>query len=317
MLRTVMLAAALAAALGLTARLGPAAAQESRDPIRIAVHDWTGQQLTARLVGGILERSGYRTRYVVTDYLAGLDAMVAGRVDVVTEQWDTTARPAMRRAEATGKVERLGALGPTAVEDWWYPLYMKERCPGLPDWRALRNCGAAFATPDTAPKGRYLGLPGLWGGFDAERIEALGLPFVVVDAANEAAMFADLQDAYARKAPIMVWVYRPHWVPQRFAGEWVQFPKYEPGCYTDPKWGLNPDRAYDCGKPSGEIWKYGSLDLARKWPRAHRIVQRFRIDGDELEGLIAAVDLERRLLPEVAADWLARHEADWRRWGEP
>ena len=312
MLRTVMLAVALAAAA-----LGGAGAQESRDPIRIAVHDWTGQQLTARLAAGILERNGYRTRLVVTDYLEGLAAMAAGRVDVVTEQWDTTAQPAMRAGEATGKVERLGALGPTATEDWWYPLYMKERCPGLPDWRALRGCAAAFATPDTAPKGRYLGLPGLWGGFDAERIEALDLPFVVVDAANEAAMFADLQDAYARKAPLMVWVYRPHWIPTRFEGEWVQFPKYEPGCYTDPKWGINPDKAYDCGKPSGQMWKYGSLDLARKWPKAHRIMTRFQIDGAELEGLIAQVDLDRRPLPEVAAGWIARHEAEWRAWAAP
>ena len=120
-----------------------AAAQESPDPIRIAVHDWTGQRLTSRIAGGVLEQAGYRVRYVVTDYLAGLDEMVAGHVDLVTEQWATTAQDAMDRAEATGKVERLGALGPIAVEDWWYPLYMKERCPGLPDWHALLKCGEA------------------------------------------------------------------------------------------------------------------------------------------------------------------------------
>ncbi|BBK42759.1 ABC transporter [Allostella vacuolata] len=312
-----MLKSALLAMAVTVAAAGAAPAQESRDPIRIAVHDWTGQQLTARLAGGILERNGYRVRYVVTDYLAGLDAMAAGRVDVVTEQWDTTAQPAMRRGEATGKVERLGALGPRAIEDWWYPLYMKERCPGLPDWRALLKCGPAFATADTAPKGRYLGIPGVWGGFDAERIDALGLPFVVVDATNEAAMYADLQDAYARKAPLMVWVYSPHWINAKFEGEWVKFPEYEPACYADPKWGINPDKAYDCGKPSGEIWKYAGVDVARKWPKAHRILTRLRIDGPELERMSAAVDVERRPLPEVAAEWLAAHESEWRAWSAP
>ena len=312
-----MLKSALLAMAVTIAAAGAASAQESRDPIRIAVHDWTGQQLTARLAGGILERNGYRVRYVVTDYLAGLDAVAAGRVDVVTEQWDTTAQPAMRRGEATGKVERLGALGPRAVEDWWYPLYMKERCPGLPDWRALLKCGPAFATDDTAPKGRYLGIPGVWGGFDAERIEALGLPFVVVDATNEAAMYADLQDAYARKAPLMVWVYSPHWINAKFEGEWVRFPEYEPACYTDPKWGINPDKAYDCGKPSGEIWKYAAVDLARKWPKAYRILSRLRVDGPELERMSAMVDVERRALPEVAAEWLAAHESEWRAWAAP
>ncbi|BBK32096.1 ABC transporter [Allostella humosa] len=307
----------LAAVLAVTVESTEAAAQESRDPIRIAVHDWTGQQLTARLAGGILERSGYRVRYVVTDYMAGLDSMAAGRIDLVTEQWETTAQPAMRRGEATGKVERLGPLGPIAIEDWWYPLYMKERCPGLPDWRALLKCGQAFATPDTAPLGRYLGLPALWEGNDAERIEALGLPFVVVDAANEEAMYADLKDAYERKAPLMVWVYSPHWVNARFQGEWVQFPKYEPACYSDPKWGVNPDKAYDCGKPSGNIWKYAAIDMARKWPKAHRIMTRFRIDGPELERLVALVDIEKRPLLEVAGEWLAAHEAEWKAWEAP
>ncbi|MCC7276539.1 MAG: ABC transporter substrate-binding protein [Alphaproteobacteria bacterium] len=294
-----------------------AAAVESREPIRIAVHDWTGQQITARLAGGILERMGYTVRYVVTDYLKGLEAVIAGRVTLETEQWDTTAHEAIARAEATGKVERLGALGPRAVEDWWYPLYMKERCPGLPDWRALLQCGEAFATPDTAPKGRYLGLPGVWGGNDQERIEALGLPFVMVDALNEEAMFADLRDAYARKAPLMVWVYSPHWIGARFAGEWVQFPKYEPACYTDPKWGINPDKAYDCGKPSGQIWKFAATDMAKKWPAAHRMMKQFRIAASELEGLVAEVDLERQPVPAVAARWIAEHEAQWKPWTVP
>ena len=83
-LTALLVAAALAGTVMLGTAMGEARAQESRDPIRIAVHDWTGQQLTARLAALIMERSGYRVRYVVTDYLAGLDAIAAGRVDLVT-----------------------------------------------------------------------------------------------------------------------------------------------------------------------------------------------------------------------------------------
>ena len=54
----------------------------------------------------------------------------------------------MKASDATGKTERLGALGPKAKEEWWYPIYMKEKCPGLPNWEALKDpkCAEAFST---------------------------------------------------------------------------------------------------------------------------------------------------------------------------
>jgi ABC-type proline/glycine betaine transport system substrate-binding protein len=77
------------------------------------------------------------------------------------------------------------------------PAYMKEACPGLPDWEALLepDCAEAFATPETAPDGRYLGGPVTWGGFDEERVEALDLPFQVIHAGTDAALFAELESA--------------------------------------------------------------------------------------------------------------------------
>ena len=37
-------------------------------------------------------------------------------------------------------------------EEWWYPDYVEEQCPGLPDWKALEKCAAIFATAETKPK---------------------------------------------------------------------------------------------------------------------------------------------------------------------
>ena len=76
-----------------------------------------------------------------------------------------------------------------AKEEWWYPAYMKEVCPGLPNWEALKDekCAEMFSTAETAPKGRYLGGPVTWGGFDEERIDALGLNFEVIHAGTDAA----------------------------------------------------------------------------------------------------------------------------------
>ncbi len=311
-------AAALAAGLlvsGGWTTTADAAAPESKDPIKIALFDWTSVNVNAKILGGILEKLGYNVEYTTADYLSSLaTGLQTGDITVALEYWDTTAGEAMVAADASGKTENLGKLGPKAKEEWWYPIYMKEQCPGLPDWQALKACAAAFSTPETAPKGRYLGGPVTWGGFDEERVQALGLDFEVVHAGTDGAMWAELESAYQRKAPILLWIYSPHWAPQKYEGEWVEFPDHDPVCYTDPKWGINPDLAYDCGKPHGEIWKYGWAGMKDKWPVAHNVAKNIMFEAPELNGLVGQVDLDGKSIDDVAGAWIAENEARWQAW---
>ena len=145
------------------------------------------------------------------------------------EIWETTGREAMDAAIATGKVVNLGETGMQAKEEWWYPIYMKETVPGPAGLEGAEGPPAPrpSRTAETAPKGRYLGGPVTWGGFDEERVEALDLPFEVIHAGTDAALFAELESAYQRKAPILLWIYAPHWAPAKYEGEWVEFPAYD------------------------------------------------------------------------------------------
>src|SRR5215510_8785059 len=184
MLKRESKAAALAAAVCGFLAAAPseralAGAPESQDPIKIALFDWTSAVVNANILGGIYKRLGYNVEYVTADYLSSLTTgLTNGDITVIMEEWDTTAQEAMRAADATGKTENLGMLGPKAKEEWWYPIYMKEKCPGLPNWEALKDpkCVEAFSTPETAPKGRYLAGSATWGGSDEERMKALRLP---------------------------------------------------------------------------------------------------------------------------------------------
>jgi glycine betaine/proline transport system substrate-binding protein len=308
-------AVATTVAMGLGAGLMtmPALAQvpESTDPIKIAMFDWTSVNINATILAQILKAQGYNVEMVTSDYLSSLQTgLQTGDLTIALEYWDTTAGEAMAAADASGKTERLGALGPKAKEEWWYPLYMKEKCPGLPNWEALKDpaCAEAFSTPETAPKGRYVGGPVTWEGFDDERVEALGLPFEVIHAGTDAAMFAELESAYQRKAPVMLWVYSPHWAPAKYEGEWVEFPEHSKACYEDPSVGVNPDMAYDCGKPFGEIWKYAWGGMKDKWPIAHKIATNYSITADELNALSGQVDLDGKPIEEVAAAWIAANQ---------
>ncbi|MEQ8266503.1 MAG: ABC transporter substrate-binding protein [Parvibaculum sp.] len=294
---------------------GSAAAEpESKDPIKLTLHDWSGQLITTNIMAEVLKKAGYNVELVQADYLAQFTGLKTGDVHVAMEMWETTGRDAMDEATATGLVENFGETGMVAVEEWWYPAYMKEKCPGLPDWNALNECAELFSTPETAPKGRYLGAPVTWGGFDDERVEALGLNYEVVHAGTDAALFAELQSAYDRQAPILLWVYAPHWAQTKFEGEWIEFPKYTAECYSDPAWGSNPDLAYDCGKPRGPIWKVGWSGVKDKWPGAYKAIKAFNISNDEMAKMIAAVDLEGQELDAVVANWIDENEDRWSTW---
>lgn len=306
---------ALAVAGALAFAGGPASAEpESKDPIKLTLNDWTGQLLTTKLLGAVLEKAGYNVEYVQADYLAQFAGLETGDLHVASEIWATTGQEAMDKSLATGNTENLGETGMLAIEEWWYPAYMKEKCPGLPDWNALAKCAEAFSTPETAPKGRYLAGPVTWGGFDEERVEALGLDFEVVHAGTDAALFAELESAYQRQAPVLLWVYTPHWAPAKYQGEWVEFPKYEPECYTDAAWGGNKNATHDCGKPRGPIWIVGWAGLKDKWPGAYKAIKAFDISNDEMSQMIVAVDLEGKKLDDVVADWIAKNEGRWKPW---
>ena len=294
----------------------PAAAQESTDPIKITLNDWTGQFITTNVMAEVLKKAGYSVELVQADYLSQFAGLETGDLTLAMEIWATTGKDAMDAATATGKVENLGEVGMQAKEEWWFPEYMKERCPGLPNWEALKEpaCVEAFSIPETAPKGRYLSGPATWGGYDEERVAALGLDFEVVHAGTDAALFAELQSAYDRQAPVMLWVYAPHWAPAKFKGEWIEFPPYEPACYSDPKWGSNPDAAYDCGKPFGPIWKVAWSGMKDKWPGAHKAAKAMTLTNEEMNAMITAVDIDGKSVEAVVADWMAKNEARWQEW---
>jgi glycine betaine/proline transport system substrate-binding protein len=309
---TILVAGAVAATVGLS---GIARADvESTDPIKLTIHDWTGQYVTTHIMGRVLQEMGYNIEYVQADYIAQFAGLEAGDLHVAMEMWETTGKDALTASLATGNTVDLGETGMFAKEEWWYPAYVKEQCPGLPDWKALNDCAQVFATPETAPKGRYLAGPVTWGGYDEERVEALGLNYEVVHAGTDAAMFAELESAVQRKAPILLWIYAPHWAPAKYEGEWIEFPTYDDACYADPAWGGNPDLAYDCGKPFGWIKKVGWKGGEEKWPGAYKAIRNFQIDNDVMGQLITRIDLGGETLEDVVEDWIKSNESTWRAW---
>ena len=94
---SLMRAAVVASALALSL---PAQAQESSDPIKLTLHDWTGQLITTQLMGSVLKEAGYNVEYVQADYLAQFAGLESGDLHIAMEIWETTGREALDEAVA-------------------------------------------------------------------------------------------------------------------------------------------------------------------------------------------------------------------------
>ena len=127
--------------------------------IKLAINEWTGQHLSTRVAGAILERAGYTVEYVTAGYGPQFIALGEGDLHATLEIWTSNAPGQFNEAEAAGKVVDIGGLGLDAREGVLYPVHMKEICPGLPDWEALNACADKFASVETLPKGRLLDYP--------------------------------------------------------------------------------------------------------------------------------------------------------------
>ena len=305
----------LLAALILLPPSAALAQAESSDPIRIIVNNWTSQNVLANVTGLLLEKQGYSVEYVPSDTQLQYQAMADGDLHFQVEVWEGSQATAFEAALATGGVTDFGTHEAVTREDWWYPSYVKEVCPGLPDWEALNACAEVFATVDTGGMGRFVGPPADWGKHYSERIAALGMDFQEVSVGQAATLWAELQAAYDRQEPIVLFNWTPNFIEAKFEGEFVRFPEYQPACLEDPAWGLNPDEVYDCGAPAdGYLKKAGWSGPSEEWPGAAAFLENINFTNPQIAAAAAMVDVEGLTVEDAAQRWVDENEAVWSAW---
>jgi glycine betaine/proline transport system substrate-binding protein len=306
-----------AALIGLSMAGGVASADipESSDPIKLVLNNWTSQVVLAHVTANILEEMGYNTELVPSDNQLQFAAMANGDLHMQVEVWEGTHLTNFLNNVHTGNLLDAGTHLAITREEWWYPLYMEERCPGLPDWEALNACASEFATPETAPKGRYVGGPIDWGKYHNERVESLGMDFVVFNVGQASTLWAELDAAYRRQEPVILFNWTPNWVEAVYEGRFVDFPDYAPECWSDPSWGSNPDMLYDCGAPkTGWLKKAAWSGTQTKWPGAWRLLTLVNFSNPMIAQAAALVDVENMSPEDAAAKWMEDNEDVWRGW---
>ncbi|MGI9301460.1 MAG: ABC transporter substrate-binding protein [Gammaproteobacteria bacterium] len=301
--------AAIAACMVSTSAL--AAVPESTDPIQVIDNNWSSQKVLARVAKQLLEQMGYKAELVTLDTQSQFAAMGTGDAHIQMEVWEGTMHASFTKEVEAGRMTDGGAHAATTREEWWYPEYVEEVCPGLPDYKALNDCAEKLSTPETAPNARYLAGPAEWHPEDAERVEALGLNVTVVNAGSADALFGELKSAAKRKEPIILFNWAPNWVGAAYPGKFIEFPRRDPEnkCVSDPGWGINKDMTNDCGAAVGGYLKKGLwAGFAKKYPCANDLMTNINFTEAMINAAAALVDVDGLDHDAAAAKWIEQNK---------
>lgn len=286
---------------------------KSTEPIRIVTNDWTSQIVLSHISGEIFSYMGYSVEYSSLSTAKQWGALARGFDHVQVEVWEGTMADMFGRMVLEKKIIDAGSHSASTREEWWYPDYVEEQCPGLPDWRALKRCAQKFSTAETGGLGRYVAGP--WEKPEAAKIRALNLGFQPIAVKKADDLWQELAKAEKNNLPIVLFNWTPNWVEDRYQGKFIEFPTYSPECETDPKWGVNPEYLYDCGNPSaGWLKKAAWSGMAKRWPCALETLKNIDFDNSTIARLSAQVDVDKLTHQQAAQQWLSENTSVWLEW---
>lgn len=271
--------------------------------------------MLSKVVGNVFESMGYSVGYIPSSTADQWGALAYGAAHVQVEVWQGTMSDDFERIVKTGSVVDAGTHSATTREEWWYPDYVAERCPGLPNWQALKQCSDIFARPGSNGRGIYFAGP--WEKPDEARIRALRLDFDVVLLPKGDDLWIELKKAADKKIPIVLFNWSPNWVESRYKGAFIEFPDYHSDCETEPEWGINPNFLYDCGNPKGGWLKKAAwAGMKKQWPCAYRTLMNVNFDNAQIAQAAALIDVDNMSVETAADTWMQENTSVWQSWIE-
>jgi glycine betaine/proline transport system substrate-binding protein len=286
------------------------AAKDSSKPIVIPTHNWSSQVVMAYVIGGIFESLGDNVEYKPADSQAVYEAIRLGDITISHEVWQSTFGKSFYKAMEKGGLIDAGTHAATTLEEMGVPQYVIDDnlCPGLPNWEALKNCKAVFATADSQGKGRWLEGPQSWhGDLMPVRVKALGLgdDYVVKFAGGADAIWAELASAKKEGRGIITF----NWTPNFTDAEgfvFIEFPEYTDGCRkADGGDG-------SCGSPKGWLKKAANYKFPKTHPAAYTAFTRISFTTTQVGEMAALVDVDKLSHQDAAKKWLADNEDVWK-----
>ncbi|MCP4875578.1 MAG: ABC transporter substrate-binding protein [Gammaproteobacteria bacterium] len=290
--------------LGATVLLGTGSIQAAdmgakNEPIKLAMHEWTGQHITTLISGHVLEKMGYEVEFVTAGYLGAGTAIADGNLTASLEVWDNNLGEFFPKLLSAGKLEDLGDVGLDGKEGWIYPAHMSKKCPGLPAWDAFKSCAKKFASAETYPKGRFLEYPADWGDRSTQLIKAEKLDYTPIPAGSEGAMVAELKASVETETPLVMMFWAPHWILANVDVGWVDIPH---------------EQLANSSMLKPRTFKVVWPGTKGKWPAAYEALKSIKITNAIQEPLMDLVDNQGKDAKTVTKAWVDQNEAVWKPW---
>jgi glycine betaine/proline transport system substrate-binding protein len=196
---------------GLVDKLGPAPstrAAEAERPVDVAWFPWDEDIAVTYLWKNVLERRGYRLNLKQMDVGPVYTGLASGDLDVNFDAW----LPYAQKNFWDKSKDRLKDLG-----TWYRPTSLEVAVPsyvkGIRSYEDLKGRASTFG-------GKIIGIEPGTGEMNLLKTKVLpgyGLDkeYQVVDGSTPA-MLAELKRAYAKKQPVAVVVWSPHWAYSRY-----------------------------------------------------------------------------------------------------
>jgi len=281
--------------------------------IVIPLNDWASQRVLSKAIGKLYGNLGLEVSYQDIKVKNQWGALKRGLVHIQIEVWEPSMGEAFNEYVAKQHILDMGSHDATVREEWWYPLYVENHCPGLPHWQALNQCAHIFKQSDTQTHGVYYSGP--WFYNDADIIRALDLDFTIKELQDDKALITKLRNAVKHKSPIVLLNWSPNWTDTRLKGRFIEFPEFSPECETVPEWGLNQKRIKDCGNKQNAWLKKAAWPGLKKYNQcAFNLLKNINLKSDMISEASALV-IADELSEEQAVDaWLDLFEQDVKDW---
>ncbi|OOE82340.1 glycine/betaine ABC transporter substrate-binding protein [Salinivibrio sp. ML198] len=274
-------------------------------PVTLLELDWASQRVLTHALSQVMQDNGVETEIRKSSAAPQWMFLSTGKADVQVEVWEGSMGPKFSEMRERGLVLEGVTHNAKTREDWWYPSYVEELCPGLPDWKALQKCPGVFSGGDSV--GHYYSGP--WEKPDRARIRALDLEFDVTMLKSGGEINERIHKYIADKKPLMIFNWSPNWVEAVYDGSFVEFPEYTEECETRPSWGYNKKFTWDCGNPAGGWLKSAiSTDLESKSSCAYSIMKNFKLTNADIALAASLLDVEKLPIEKAAQTWLEKKQ---------
>lgn len=302
--RTVRLVTALLAVL--VAASGCASAGADGPTVRLAQFPWSAAKLTNAILGEVVathpELGVGRLKTIQVGPATAWAGAQRGDVDALSE----VAMPNQSELAAKAK-DRIELVHPTysgAEQGWYVPSYAVapgQPLAGLTSVTQLNDYAGALGNRLVDSDPSFLTTE-----YNAKRLAGYRLNLEQVTS-SEAAQIAELRRAYERRQPILVYLYRPHYIFEELALTKLTEPTpAREDCYT------TGDGA--CAMPAYSAWTAASPDLARTSPGFAAMLRRFELPLADVEQMLQRVDVDNEDVEAVARDYVAAHPDRVRQW---